>query len=147
MKKIGTHDGKFHCDEVLACYMLKQLPEYQNSKIIRSRTPTVLDKCDIVVDVGGIFDPEKNRFDHHQRSFEHSMNSLNKEFKWITKLSSAGLIYLHFGKRVLAELISPKELDESIMNVMYYMMYENFVEEIDAVDNGIDQCVGEVGNE
>ena len=25
-KVIGTHDGKFHCDEVLACAMLKLLP-------------------------------------------------------------------------------------------------------------------------
>ena len=22
-KVIGTHDGKFHCDEVLACYLLR----------------------------------------------------------------------------------------------------------------------------
>ena len=24
---IGTHSGNFHCDEALACYMLKKLPE------------------------------------------------------------------------------------------------------------------------
>lgn len=28
-KVIGTHDGKFHCDEVLACAMLKLLPVYK----------------------------------------------------------------------------------------------------------------------
>jgi uncharacterized UPF0160 family protein len=28
-KKIGTHSGSFHCDESLACYMLKLLPEYK----------------------------------------------------------------------------------------------------------------------
>lgn len=22
-KKIGTHDGRFHCDEIMACTMLK----------------------------------------------------------------------------------------------------------------------------
>ena len=27
--KIGTHNGTFHCDEVMACYMLKLLPEYK----------------------------------------------------------------------------------------------------------------------
>lgn len=26
--KIGTHNGTFHCDEVLACFFLRQLPEY-----------------------------------------------------------------------------------------------------------------------
>lgn len=28
-KKIGTHNGSFHCDEVLACFLLRQLPEYK----------------------------------------------------------------------------------------------------------------------
>ena len=32
---IGTHYGTFHCDEALACFMLKQLPEYKDAKIIR----------------------------------------------------------------------------------------------------------------
>ena len=32
---IGTHNGTFHCDEVLACFLLKQLPEYADAKIIR----------------------------------------------------------------------------------------------------------------
>lgn len=34
---IGTHSGVFHCDEVLACFMLKTLPEYKNSKVVRTR--------------------------------------------------------------------------------------------------------------
>ena len=34
-KKIGTHDGPFHCDDALACFMLKQLPEYKDAQIIR----------------------------------------------------------------------------------------------------------------
>ena len=35
LKRIGTHDGAFHCDEVLACFMLKQLPEYEDALVIR----------------------------------------------------------------------------------------------------------------
>ena len=65
--KIGTHNGKFHCDEVLACYMLKVLPEYREATIVRSRDPQVLDECDIVVDVGAVYDHDKLRYDHHQR--------------------------------------------------------------------------------
>lgn len=30
-KVIGTHSGTFHCDEALACFMLKKLPEYANA--------------------------------------------------------------------------------------------------------------------
>ena len=33
--KIGTHNGTFHCDEVLACCLLKQLPEYADAEIVR----------------------------------------------------------------------------------------------------------------
>ena len=32
---IGTHDGDFHADEALACFMLRQLPEYSNAPIVR----------------------------------------------------------------------------------------------------------------
>jgi Uncharacterised protein family (UPF0160) len=33
--KIGTHSGTFHCDELLACFMLTRLPEYKDAEIIR----------------------------------------------------------------------------------------------------------------
>jgi uncharacterized UPF0160 family protein len=26
--RIGTHDGKFHADDALACYMLRKLADY-----------------------------------------------------------------------------------------------------------------------
>ena len=45
----------FHCDEVLACAMLKKLPEYKDAEIIRTRDQKLLEECDIVVDVGGEF--------------------------------------------------------------------------------------------
>ena len=35
VKRIGTHDGTFHCDEALACFMLKLLPEYEDAQVIR----------------------------------------------------------------------------------------------------------------
>ena len=37
--------------------------------IVRSRNDEILDQLDIVCDVGAVFDPEKKRFDHHQKSF------------------------------------------------------------------------------
>jgi hypothetical protein len=35
VKTIGTHNGTFHCDEVLAIAMLKALPEYADAQVIR----------------------------------------------------------------------------------------------------------------
>ena len=102
---IGTHNGTFHCDEALAVYLLKRtkaygsagtgdgfthrlVTEFSDVDLKRTRDPAVLDTCSIVVDVGGVYDESKQRFDHHQRGFQevfgHGFN---------TKLSSAGLVY------------------------------------------------------
>lgn len=77
--QIGTHDGVFHCDEVLACYMLKLLPEYKDAEIIRTRDLDKLKTCDIVVDVGAEFDHEKKRYDHHQREFKETLSTIKPE--------------------------------------------------------------------
>ncbi|XP_037304039.2 UPF0160 protein MYG1, mitochondrial [Pungitius pungitius] len=140
--KIGTHNGTFHCDEVLACFFLRQLPEYKDAEIIRTRDPTKLSECDIVVDVGGEFDPKRHRYDHHQRTFAESFHSLCAEKPWVTKLSSAGLVYLHFGRQLLVHLTQLQEGDRQL-EVLYDKLYENFVEEVDAVDNGVSQYDGE----
>jgi uncharacterized UPF0160 family protein len=58
------------------------------SAVRRTRDPTVLSTCNIVVDVGGIYDDSKQLFDHHQRGFTEVFGH---GFK--TKLSSAGLVY------------------------------------------------------
>ncbi|XP_061146512.1 UPF0160 protein MYG1, mitochondrial isoform X2 [Syngnathus typhle] len=141
-KTIGTHNGTFHCDEVLACFFLRQLPEYKDAEIVRTRDPTLLAGCDIVVDVGGEFDSQRHRYDHHQRTFTETFNSLLPNKPWVTKLSSAGLVYLHFGRQLLAHLTQLKE-DDKQLEILYDKLYENFVEEVDAIDNGISQCDGE----
>ncbi|CAG0891137.1 unnamed protein product [Cyprideis torosa] len=140
VKKIGTHNGVFHCDEALACYLLKVLPEFKDAEIIRTRDEKVLESCDVVVDVGGIFDPEKFRFDHHQREFNESMKSLSGgKYPWTTKLSSAGLVYYHFGERIIAELLKRKA-DDKLVGTIFMKTYEHLIEEIDAIDNGISIC-------
>jgi len=92
--------GSFHCDEALACWMLTQLPEYKDARIVRTRDPAVIEKADIVVDVGAVYDPATHRYDHHQREFTGTFDDKHK-----IRLSSAGLVYKHFGKRVISELI------------------------------------------
>ncbi|KAL3186471.1 hypothetical protein MRX96_027511 [Rhipicephalus microplus] len=141
-KTIGTHSGNFHCDDALACFLLKQLPEYKDATVVRSRDPAVLDTCDVVVDVGAVYDPAKRRYDHHQKTFNETMNSLNPAKKWTTKLSSAGLVYVHHGREVIAETLGWK-LSEPNLEKIYDKVYENFMEEIDAIDNGINAYDGE----
>jgi len=83
--------------------------------------------------VGGEFDPAKKRFDHHQRSFTHSFSSLKPEkTQWSIKLSSAGLVYVHYG------MTKSEKIDQNLVAIIYDKMYENFVKEIDAIDNGVE---------
>ena len=64
-KLIGTHSGAFHCDEALATSLLLRTNEFAKSIIVRTRDQEMLDQLDAQVDVGAIFDADKNRFDHH----------------------------------------------------------------------------------
>lgn len=132
-KKIGTHSGSFHADEALACYLLRNTNEFKGSGIIRSRDPEVLNKLDILVDVGGEYDPSRKRFDHHQKGF---FETFSEHYK--TKLSSAGLVYKHYGLEVVANILSLTP-QNSTTEILYQKMYRNFVEAFDGIDNGINQ--------
>lgn len=59
--------------------MLKSLPEYKDAEIVRTRDLEKLKECDIVVDVGAVFDHDKKRYDHHQREFTGTLSSLRPE--------------------------------------------------------------------
>nr|ASF90252.1 hypothetical protein SPAR05040 [Bartheletia paradoxa] len=132
-KTIGTHDGTFHCDEALAVFMLRKTSTYAGATVVRTRDLALLDQQDIVVDVGAIYDSGLHRYDHHQRGFTevfgHGFN---------TKLSSAGLVYKHFGKEIVASHLGYIDSDPRIEQV-WLKLYEDFVEAIDGVDNGVTQ--------
>lgn len=142
---IGTHNGIFHCDEILAIFMLQQLPQYRNTRIVRTRDESVLANCDIVVDVGSVFDPKRFRFDHHQKTFQHTLSSLRPELseKWSkVRLSSAGLIYTFFGEQVIREILKREkgvDVTDECLRKVYEKLYEFFIQEIDGIDNGVPQ--------
>jgi hypothetical protein len=67
MKKIIIHNGKFHCDDVLAVVFLQKI--FGPLQIHRINDPMVEDLSDpdvLVVDVGRTYAPEMGNFDHHQ---------------------------------------------------------------------------------
>ncbi|KAI0348032.1 GAMM1 protein [Trametopsis cervina] len=132
-KIIGTHNGTFHCDEALAVFLLHLTDEYREAGLKRTRDPAVLDTCTIVVDVGGVYDEGKQRFDHHQRGFNEVFGH-----GFDTKLSSAGLVYKHFGRQIIANWLVAKVEDERV-NTLWLKLYKEFIEAIDAIDNGISQ--------
>lgn len=127
---IGTHNGHFHADEALAVHMLRQLPQYKEAGLVRTRDPKKLETCHTVVDVGGEYDSAKNRYDHHQRGFTTTFPGRP------TKLSSAGLVFMHFGKAIIAQKLNTSE-DSPEVSLLHDKIYQSFIEALDAHDNGI----------
>lgn len=147
-KTIGTHSGTFHMDEVLGVVMLtKYTKEWQNAKLTRTRDTKILDTLDLILDVGAKYEPERLRFDHHQREFNTFFSSQHK-----IKLSSAGLIYKHYGKEALRTCTESLlkhynvdlKIEEEDFELIYQRIYDNFIMYVDAVDNGYDQYPKEV---
>ncbi len=95
-----------------------------------------------MVDVGGEFDPSRHRYDHHQRGFDHSVSTLVPGKRWTTKLSSAGLVYVHFGREIVGAVLGADK-DGDLVDKIFDKVYANFLEEVDAHDNGIPSHDGE----
>jgi uncharacterized UPF0160 family protein len=107
----GTHDGTFHADEVTACALLLLFKLIDKDRIVRTRDPAKLDRCEYVCDVGGIYDPKIKRFDHHQSDYSG-------------QLSSAGMVWLY--------LKDKHYVDETT----YDFVNRSLILGIDAHDNG-----------
>ncbi|MED6120045.1 hypothetical protein PIB30_017293 [Stylosanthes scabra] len=131
--RVGTHNGSFHCDEALGCFMIRLTNKFYNAQVVRSRDPQVLEGLDAVLDVGGVYDPSRDRYDHHQKGFEEVFGH-----GFSTKLSSAGLIYKHYGKEIIAKELRVDEEHPDVQRI-FLAVYKSFMEAIDAIDNGINQ--------
>lgn len=42
-KKVGTHNGTFHCDEALGCFMIRLTDKFADAEIVRTRDQKVRD--------------------------------------------------------------------------------------------------------
>lgn len=132
MVQICTHSGSFHADEALGIYLLRLLPQFKDAKLVRSRNPKDWEESDIVIDVGGQSDDVKF-FDHHQREFEGTFSE-----NYNTKLSSAGLVYKKYGKDIIKEVLGyDSEANAKEIEILYEKVYKDFVESVDANDNGV----------
>lgn len=112
LRSLGTHDGSFHADEVTACSLLLLFDQIDRDKIYRTRNPKVIENCETVCDVGGVYDPKRRRFDHHQIDYRGMM-------------SSAGMVLLFLKE----EGIIPPHL--------YEYLNKSLIMGVDAHDNGV----------
>lgn len=110
-RSVGTHDGSFHADEVTACALLIVFGLVDKDKIVRSRDLRLLEECEYVCDVGGVYDSHAKRFDHHQSNYTG-------------ELSSAGMVLLYLKQKGI--------IDEAT----YDFFNRSLVHGVDAHDNG-----------
>lgn len=111
---IVTHNGAYHADDVFALAILTSI--YPDATITRTRDTSSIETADIVVDVGYEYNPETNRYDHHQPSFQEQRIDG-------TPYAACGLIWKHFYKALCTE-----EEAEIIDSRLFAG--------IDAIDNG-----------
>lgn len=134
-KSVGTHDGIFHCDEVVAVMFLSLFNDI--TKIVRTRDAKILDGLDYVVDVGFKDDAAAGKFDHHQRGFDRKYPGSSA-----TRMSSAGLVYSQFKNEIVGSLPFAKDFSAETKALFADMLYYAFVESIDAHDNGVSRFDG-----
>ena len=118
-KIIITHSGQFHADDVFAVAAFQILFGEDNIEIIRTRDEAVIVKGDIVIDVGGVYDAARDRFDHHQTE------GAGKRENGIP-YSSLGLVWKKYGKDICGSEKTANHLDAYL------------VQPIDAGDNGVE---------
>ncbi|WP_100636077.1 MYG1 family protein [Marinomonas sp. ef1] len=113
---IATHNANFHADDVFAVAALKSI--FPSVELVRTRDLEIIAKADIVVDVGGIYDAEKGRFDHHQKGGAGARENG-------IPFSSFGLVWQKYGLEICAG-------NQEVAN----SLDKNLVSTIDAIDCG-----------
>ena len=119
--KLITHNADFHADDVFATAALMIYLEKENKdyEIIRTRDEEMIKTANYVYDVGGIYDADINRFDHHQ--IEDGPKPRINGIPY----AAFGLIWKHFGEKISGN----KEVADVIENKL--------VMPIDANDNAL----------
>ncbi len=115
--KIVTHNGSFHADDLFACATLKLI--YPDAEIVRTRDEEIIKTGDIVLDVGNVYDPGTNRFDHHQKAGAGVRENT-------IPYASFGLIWKHFGLQACGN-----------NRQVWEKLEKKIVMPIDAIDNGV----------
>lgn len=127
---IATHSGKFHADDVWAVAVLNMV--FPGCELIRTRDPELIRQADFAVDVGGIWDPEAGRFDHHQKGFAGARESG-------VVYASAGLVWKKYGAQCVARVAQAaigKEISANDARQIAYAIDGDLVQYLDMSDTG-----------
>lgn len=145
---IATHDGTFHADDVFGVAVLAAV--FADHQIIRTRDPAAIDRADLVVDVGGVWDAPRGRFDHHQRGFEGARMRVDADGQPVRAeaFAGAGLVWREYGRAYVRQAAQAlgHELQPELVAKIAADLDGAMVRYIDLVDNGAaDVAPGVIG--
>jgi uncharacterized UPF0160 family protein len=123
IKKIITHDGVYHTDDVFAVALV--LLVEPNATLERKRIRTIEswefeDPNVVIVDVGGRYQPELNNFDHHQDTDD------------VRDYAAFGLVSMKFLPKFIYG-------NKNYVNNVIQNLTTNLIQPIDKWDNGLVQ--------
>ena len=121
----GTHNGIFHCDEVVGIAILEIAHMNADAYVVRTRNIDELNKLDIVIDIGG------GMFDHHMVGF-------NVYRPTGEKCASAGLIWKEFAEKAIRNVMTEKgiSIDADEIKVIKEQIDREVIIPVDMEDNG-----------
>jgi uncharacterized UPF0160 family protein len=135
---IVTHSGSFHADDVFGVAVLAAV--FPQHRIVRTRKPEEIAQGDFVVDVGGVWEPEKGRFDHHQRGFGGARVRIAADGTPAPAegYASAGLVWREFGAAYVQQVAGGMgvTLDEATVAAVANDVDASLVRYLDLVDTG-----------
>jgi len=143
---IVTHDGIFHADDVFAVGIIKTVFKGKGHRvqIKRTRDPQIIATANFVVDVGMVDNAAGGRFDHHQWNGSEPESKRNNG----KRLASAGLVWSHFGARLIETLMCEMHQDgfvkpesephyKSLISRVIRLVDNKLISGIDAADCGV----------
>ena len=132
-KLIATHSGSFHADDVFGVAVLAAV--FPDHRIVRTRKPEEIAPADFVVDVGGVWDAAKGRFDHHQRGFG---GARMRDGEPAEGYASAGLVWREFGTGYVRQAAQQlgQAIDDATCTKIANDVDASLVRYLDLVDTG-----------
>ncbi|HEY0823266.1 MAG TPA: MYG1 family protein [Ramlibacter sp.] len=136
-KRIATHSGSFHADDVFGVAVLAAV--FPAHELVRTRDAQEIARADFAVDVGGEWDAARGRFDHHQRGFAGTRVRQEEGSTVAAEgYASAGLVWKAYGVAYVKQ--AAKAMGQSLPDATLARIAEDIdaslVRYLDLVDTG-----------
>ncbi len=135
---IATHSGTFHADDVFGVGILMGV--FPSHRLVRTRKQELIDAADFAVDVGGVWDAAKGRFDHHQRGFDGARPAQLVDGNPVPGVgyASAGLVWSQYGTAYVQAWCTAQghALDAAAIEQIVRSIDHSLVQYLDIVDTG-----------